>query len=75
MRGTPVFRASAKLLKNAECKKYIQYSENFQGKLCLQSKRKLLKILNINGIFNTVKIFRATLFFQGKHKLLKNRDR
>jgi len=23
-----------KLLKNPECKKYIEYSENFQGKLC-----------------------------------------
>jgi len=31
------------LLKNPECKKYIQYSKNFQGKLCFQSKRKLLK--------------------------------
>jgi len=61
--------------KIPECKKYIQYSENFQGKLCLQGKRKLLKILNIQGIFNTVKNFRATLFFQGKQKLLKNRER
>jgi len=27
-------------------KTYIQYSEQFQGKLCFQGKRKLLKILN-----------------------------
>ena len=67
----PVFRTSAKLLKNPECKKYTQYSENFQGKLYLQGKPKLLKILKVKGIFNTVKNFRATLFFQGKHKLLK----
>ena len=69
MQGNSVFRASAKLLKNPEYKKYIQYSENFQGK------RKLLKILKIKGIFNTVKNFSATLLFQGKHKLLKNRER
>ena len=56
-------------------KKYIQYSEKFQGKLCFQGKRKLLKILNVKSIFNTVNNFRATLFFQGKRKLLKNRER
>ena len=44
--------------------KYIQYSEKFQGKLCIQGKRKLLKILNVKCIFNTVKLFRATLFFR-----------
>jgi len=26
------------MLKNPECKKYIEYSENFQGNLCLQGK-------------------------------------
>jgi len=56
-------------------KKYIQYSEKFQVKLCFQGKRKLLKILNVKNIFNTVKNFRATLFFQVKRKLLKNRER
>jgi len=30
---TLFFRASLNFLKNPECKKYIQYSENFQGKL------------------------------------------
>jgi len=29
-----VFQGKRKLLKNPECKKYLQYSENFQGKLC-----------------------------------------
>jgi len=28
--ATLFFRASTKLLKNPECKKYIQYSEKFQ---------------------------------------------
>jgi len=56
-------------------KKYIQYSEKFQEKLCFQGKRMLIKILNIKSTFTTVKIFRATLcFFQGKRKLLKNRE-
>jgi len=55
-------------------KKDIQYSENFQGKLCFQGKRKLLKILTVKSIFNTAKTFWATLFFQGKRKLLKNRE-
>ena len=36
-RANYVFQAKRKLLKNRECKKYIQYSEKFQGK------RKLLK--------------------------------
>jgi len=27
-----VFQGKRKLLKNLECKKYIQYSEKFQGK-------------------------------------------
>ena len=39
-----------------------------------QGKRKLSKILNVKSIFHTVKILRATLFFQGKRKLLKNRE-
>jgi len=72
--GKLCFQGKHNLLKNPECKTYIQYSEKFQGKLCFQGKRKLLKILNVKSIFNTVKNFRATLFFQGKRKLLKNRE-
>jgi len=30
----PVFQGKRKLLKTPECNKYIQYSENFLGKLC-----------------------------------------
>ena len=46
--------------KSWTIKIYIQYSENIQGKLCVQGKRKLLKILDDKKyIFNTVKIFRA----------------
>ena len=53
-------------------KKYIQYSEKFQGKLCFQGKQKLLKILNVKSIFTTVKIFRATLFFSGQAQVAQN---
>jgi len=38
--------------------------EKFQGKLCFQGKRKLLKILNNKKYFKTAKNFRATLFFR-----------
>jgi len=32
--GHIVFQGKRKLLENPECKKYVQYSANFQGKLC-----------------------------------------
>ena len=70
-----VFQGKRSCSKILNTKKYIQCSENFQGKLCFQGKRKLLKILNVKNIFTTVKIARATLFFfQGKRKFLKNRE-
>jgi len=34
--GHTAFQGKRKLLKNPECKKCIQYSENFQGNLCFQ---------------------------------------
>jgi len=33
----------AEVVKNPECKKYIQYSEKFQGNSVFQGKRRLLK--------------------------------
>ena len=43
-RARSVFQGKHKLLKNSvNGKKYIQYSEKFQGKLCFQGKRMLLK--------------------------------
>jgi len=33
-RAPSAFQSKRKLLKAPECKKYIQYSEKFQGKLC-----------------------------------------
>ena len=42
-RAPSVFQGKRKLLKSPECKKYIQYGENFQGNSGFQSKRELLK--------------------------------
>jgi len=44
-------------------KKYNQYSEKFQEKLCFQGKRKLLKILYCK------KYIQYSEKFQGKHKV------
>jgi len=38
-----LFSGQVKVVKNPECKKYIQYSEKCQGNLLFQGKRKLLK--------------------------------
>jgi len=76
--GHPLFfRASAcKLLKIPECKKYIQYSEKFQGNSVFQGKHKVAqKSWMVKNIFKTVKNFRTTLFLQGKRKLFNNRER
>jgi len=60
------------LLKNPECKKYTEYSENFQGKLCFSGQtQSRSKILNGEKIFNTVKNFQSNSVFQGKRKFLK----
>jgi len=70
---TLFFHGKRMLLKNPECKKYIQYSEKLQGTLCFSGQAQMCsKILNVKSIFNTVKIFRAHSVFQGKRILLKN---
>ena len=51
-RAQSIFQDKRKLLKNPKCKKYIQYSEKFQSKLCFQGKRKLFKILNDKNIYS-----------------------
>jgi len=46
-RANSVFQGKHKFLKNPECKKYIQYSENFQGNLCFSAQaQSCSKILN-----------------------------
>jgi len=58
------------LLKNPECKNYIQYSKRFQGRLCFQSKRKFLK----NPYFNAVKNFQGKLCFSGQAQVVQNSE-
>ena len=74
MQGTPVFQGKRKLLKNSECKNYIQYREKFLGQLCfLRASAGYSKLLNNKKyMFNTAKNFRALSVFQAKRKLLKN---
>jgi len=63
--GHIVFQRKRKLLKNAvNGKKYIQYSEKFQGKLFFRASASCSKILKDKKYFNTVKKFKATLFFR-----------
>jgi len=55
------------LLKNPECKKYIQYSKKFLGKSVFQGKRKVAqKSCMIKEIFNTVENFRANSVVSGQ---------
>jgi len=49
--------------------------KKFRGNSVFKASASCSKILNVKSIFNTEKIFRATLFFQGKRKLPKNRER
>ena len=65
------FQGKRKLLKNPECKNYVQWSENFQGNFVFQGKCKLFKILKDKKYIQFSE-FRAHSVFQGKHKLLKN---
>ena len=39
-----VFQGKRKLLKNPECKIYIQYSKKFQGKLCFSGQAQVAHI-------------------------------
>jgi len=41
IRANSVFQGKRNLLKSPECKKYIQYSEYFQGNSVFQGKRKV----------------------------------
>jgi len=52
------------LLKNPEYKKYIPYSDNFQGNSVFMASASFSKILNDKKYFCTVNNSRATLFFR-----------
>ena len=72
-RAHSVFQVKQKLLKNLECKKFIQFSEKFQGTHSFSGQSQICsQILNVKHIFNRVKNVKAHVVFQGKSKLLKN---
>jgi len=60
------------MLKTPECKMYIQYSENFQGKLCFSGQAQLAqKSLMIKNTYSIHWKFQGNSVFQGKRNLLK----
>ena len=71
IQGKLCLQGKLKLLKNLKDKKYFNTVKNFWVNSVFQGKRRLFKILNDKiYILNTVNS--GTLWFQGKHKLLKN---
>ena len=66
------FQGKRKVLKNPECQKYIQYSENFQGKLCFSGQAQVPQKSVVIKIYIQYSEFRPRSVFQGKCKLLKN---
>jgi len=59
------------LLKNPECKNYIQYSEKFQGNSVRRASANSSKFRMITAHIQCSEI-RAHSVFQGKQKLLKH---
>jgi len=66
IRAPSVFQGKRKLLKNSECKKYIQYSEKFQGNSVFRASAGYSKLQN------NKKCIQYSENFQSKRKLLKN---
>jgi len=64
------------LLKNPECKKYIQYSENFQVKLCFSGQaQSCSNILNGKKYIQYSEKFQGKLCFSGQAHIAKNPER
>ena len=61
--GLETFQGKRKLLKIPENKKYIFSTVNLGHPLLFRASANSSKLLNVKSIFNTVKNFRATLFF------------
>jgi len=72
VRATVFFRASASCSKILNNIKYIFSTVNSGHPLFFRASANCSKLLNVRNIFNTVKIYTATLIFQGKRKFLKN---
>jgi len=72
-RALSIFQGNRKLLKNPECKQYIQYSEKFSAHSVFQGKRRVAqKSWMIRNIFDAVKNFTGNSAYGSKRKLLKN---
>ena len=71
LRANSVFQGKRNFLKNPECKKYIQYSEIFQGNCFSGQAQSCSKILNGKKYIQCNEKFQGKLCFQGKRKLLK----
>ena len=65
-RALSVFQGKRNLLKNPECKSYIQYSEKFHDTLFIPGKRKLLKIPECKKYIQSSEKFQGTRCFSGK---------
>ena len=75
IQGKVCFQGKHKLLKNPECKNYIQCSDNFQGKLCFSGQAQVVQNYEWLKIYIQYSEFRAHSVFQGKHKFLKSPER
>ena len=72
-RAHSFFQGKRKLLKNPQCKKYIQYSEKFQRTLFLSGQaQSCSKILNGKKYIQYSENFRINSVFQGKRNFPKN---
>ena len=65
--GNSIFQDKRKLLKNPECKKYIQYREKYQGKL-FSGQAQIVKNPEYKKYIHYSENFQGTLFFQCKRK-------
>jgi len=70
-RATLFFRESAGYSKLLNNKKYTFGTVNSGNLLFFRASAGYSKIQNVKSIFHTAKNFWATLFFQGKRRLLK----
>ena len=67
--GQLCFQGKRKLLKNLECKTYIQYSEKFRAHSAFQGKRKFLKSPECKTYIQYSEKFQGKSVFQGEHKV------
>jgi len=72
-RANSVFQGKRRLFKILNDKKYIFNTVNSGHTLFFRASTSCSKILNVKTIFNTVKMFRATLF-SGQAQVVQNSE-